>query len=342
MVSLIASVFGIALFARQYGVSCQKCHTVIPHLNEFGSHFLASGDRIPGISSGPGLPLAAKVNLVDSSADQGSGDGGAGLPRAIVDEIEAFTAGTIGARGSFFAEQYVLDGGMAGALREAWVSERVNPWSARVPLYVEAGSFTLPLPVDPETFRETAQHYAVFDQTVANNPFNFFDPQYGVKATIGNTLRGISAQVYARRDTMAFVSDAIGPITAGIYHYRGVRPDIPGRDDRFERTGYSVVIDAGKWTSESVLQTGWDSSAAGRGVASSGGFTQVRYAFDRRFFAIARYEGVDQDGGNGFARDGVVGLGYAPQRNARMTLEDVLVTQPRTTNTMNLQVTVGI
>ena len=88
----------IPLFAHQYEVTCGKCHSVIPHLNEFGAAFMANGYRIPGVTPGPAFPLAGKVNLVDSSEYQGSGPDGAGLPKAIVDEIELFSTGTIGSR----------------------------------------------------------------------------------------------------------------------------------------------------------------------------------------------------------------------------------------------------
>lgn len=343
----------IALFAHMYGVTCQKCHSVVPHLNEFGAHFMASGDRIPGIQPGPAFPLATKLNLLDSSENQGGGPGGAGLPKAIVDEVEVFSAGAIGSRGSFFVEQYVVDGGEHGLLRDAWVNDRLNSWDARIPAYIQAGSYTLPVPVDPETFRETYQHYTLFDQTVGNNPFNFFDPKVGVKVTVGDTLRGLNAQLFAGpgydrvsglpktgTDTMEVLADAIGPLTPSVYHYEGERPDVGGLLDRFTRTGWGLVYNRGKWTSESVLQTGWDSSANGVGAASSGGFTQLRYAFGARFFALGRYEGTN-DPTNGFARDGVLLLGYGPTRNSRLTIEDVIAHVPQTTNTMNLQYTIG-
>lgn len=348
----LIGVVAIALFARQYGVTCTKCHSVIPHLNEFGTRFLAAGERFPGMSAPSAFPLAAKINLAVSSERQGSGTDGQGLPKAIVDEVELFTAGTIGTRASYFVEQYVVDGGEQGLLRDAWVDDRVNSWNARVPVSVQAGSFTLPLPVDPETFRETAQHYALFDQAIGNNPFTFFDPKIGVKATIGDTLRGMSLQAFAGpghdrqsglatigTDTMLALGDAMGGATPSIYRYRGVRPDPSGVDDHFVRTGYALVASAGRWTSESVLQTGWDSSVNGVGVASSGGLTQLRYAFNRRCFALARYESTND--ANGVARDGVIALGYAPLRNARVTVEDAIAHPGYTTNTMNLQFTVG-
>jgi hypothetical protein len=75
-------------------------------------------------------------------------------------------------------------------------------------------------------------------------------------------------------------------------------------------------------------------------VASSGGFTQLRYLVSPRFFAEGRYEGTDSPTG-GFVRDGVLLLGYGPAHNSRLTLEDVIQHSPQTTNTMNLQFTVA-
>src|SRR5580704_18647471 len=110
LAALPAAASAIPLYARQYGVSCEKCHSVIPHLNQFGAAFLAYGERFPGVSSGPAFPLSVKTNLVDSSEYQGEGPDGAGLPKAIVDEGEAFTSATIGLRANFLVEQYVVDG----------------------------------------------------------------------------------------------------------------------------------------------------------------------------------------------------------------------------------------
>lgn len=342
--NLTALFFGIALFAHQYGVNCQKCHSVVPRLNAFGARFLAAGERIPGVQPGPAFPLATKVNFAYSST---------GLPKAIVDEIELFTAGAIGTRGSYFAEQYVVDGGNHGLLRDLWINDRVNPWQARIPLYVQAGSFTLPLPVDPETFRESAQHYTVFDQAIGNNPFNFFSPKIGVQVTAGDTMRGLSARMFAGpgydrvsglpktgTDSLENITYVAGPVSTSFYHVAGQRVDTPGVIDRFSRTGWGFSYDRGRWTSESVLQTGWDSSAGGVGVASSGGFTQLRYAFGTRLFSLVRYEGTN-DAMNGLSRDAVVLLGYRPSRNSRFTVEDVIAHAPLTTHTMNAQLTVG-
>ncbi|HTA55235.1 MAG TPA: hypothetical protein VK755_10895, partial [Candidatus Acidoferrales bacterium] len=76
------------------------------------------------------------------------------------------------------------------------------------------------------------------------------------------------------------------------------------------------------------------------GCTSSGGFEQLRYAFNRKLFAEARYEGTD-DPTAGFSRDGVLLLGYGPTENMRLTVEDVMSHSPQTSNTMNAQFTIA-
>jgi hypothetical protein len=347
----------IPLFAHQYGVTCEKCHSVIPHLNEFGAAFMAYGYRIPGVQPGPAFPFSTKANLLDSSENQGDGPNGAGLPKAIVDEIELFTAGAIGTRASYLVEQYAVDGGERGLTRDAWVIDRVNPWTARIPVYAQAGSFTLPLPVDPETFRDSYQDYTPYVQTVGANPFNFFDPKIGVRLGVGDPLRGLNVQLFAGpghdrqsglpstgTDVMGSVQEAVGPVTLTAYNYQGTRPLVAsGQLDRFQRTGYGLTF--GQWgrlSSESVLQAGWDSNCGVpgfTGCASSGGFTQLRYAFNARLYVSGRYEGTSDP--SGLTRDGVLMLGWGPTENTRVTIEDVIEHVPQTTNTMNLQFTIA-
>lgn len=344
----------IPLFSHEYGVSCQKCHSVVPHLNNFGLHFLANGYRMRGVSPGPAFPIATKINLVASSENQGSGPDGSGLPKAVVDEVEFFVAGLVGSRANYFVEQYVIDGGQHGALRDAWINERLTPWEARTPVNLQAGQFTLPLPVDPEAFRETNRHYAVFDQTSGSNPFNFFDPKLGAALTVGSPLHGTDLVLFAGpghdrysglpttgTDVMLYSQHVLGPITASAYHYQGTRPsDV--LTDRFERQGYAVTFASGRWSSQTLLQTGYDSNAfgsAGIGASSSGGFTQLRYDISPRLFTIGRYEGTNDS--SGFARDGVVFLGYRPSHNSVFSIEDDVAHVPQTKNTLVFQYTVG-
>jgi len=129
-----------------------------------------------------------------------------------------------------------------------------------------------------------------------------------------------------------------------LFRYDGLRPIAGGPFDRFERTGLGFTY--GQWTrfsNEIVIINGRDSNCstpANIGCISSGGFEQLRYAFNRRLYAEARYEGTADSIGT-FTRDGVVLLGYGPTENSRVTIEDVIRRSPLTTNVINLQFTIG-
>jgi hypothetical protein len=336
----------LPIFSHEYGVSCQKCHSAIPSLNDYGRAFLANGYHLPGVTPGSAIPISVKANLLDTSAPD------PGLPKAVVDEIEVLTAGTIGSRTNYFVEQYAVDGGQHGNLREAWAGTFLTPLDASVPIYLRAGQFTLPLPVDPETFRESYNDYALFDQQVGANPFNFFDPKLGLSARFGHADRGVSVEVSALNghdqqsglptvgvDTMETIHDVMGAFDLSAYRYSGRRGTF---GDEFSRTGVGVRYESGRWTSETVLQENSDTNADGLGLAerSSGGFSQLRYEITRKLFALERIDGTN-DLTNGFTRSATTLLGYRLSHNARVTIEDVLSHTPRTMHTLNTQLTIA-
>lgn len=336
-------------FAGRYGFSCQKCHTVVPALNAFGAAFYDNGYKVSSnIPPGPAFPVSTKINLVYTSDPAPET-----FPKPIVDEVELLFAGSDNHRLSYFFEQYLVDGGAPGARREAWASLRLDPDAARIPLALRAGSFTLPLPLDPETFRESYQHYAVWDQVVGVNPFTFFAPKIGVSALAGNRGRGTSLIAAALQghdeqsglpargiDTMFSVQHVMGPVTLSAYHYAGTRPGLVA--DAFARQGAGAVLVSGRFEVDSVFQTGHDSSADGAGVAarSAGGFSQIRYQFSPYVFGLARYEGT-ADGTGAFSRDFVGLLGTRIGHRERLTIEDVVQHVPQTKHTLNAQITIA-
>ncbi|GAC1414725.1 MAG: hypothetical protein NVSMB64_24950 [Candidatus Velthaea sp.] len=335
----------LPLFAHEYGLSCQKCHAVVPRLNDFGQAFRDGGYQLPGgMRRGKVAPISTKLNLAYSSEPDRTG-----LPKALVDEIELLAGGTIGSRANYFAESYVVDGGNHGSLRDAWLGWHITPAIARVPLRLLAGQFTLPLPVDPESFRETAEHYAIFDQTVGSNGFNFFEPKAGATLRVGAPGRGSRlefavAQGHERQsglpasgmDVMTIVQHAMGSLVLSAYRYGGTRP-AGAAFDRFSRSGFGLTFGRGRWSTENVLQTGADSSvdAAGTPFASSGGFSQVRYEFNRKIFSLVRYDGTHDT--SGVARSFTALVGYRPAHNTRVTLEDVIRHAPAATHALHAQ-----
>lgn len=333
----------IPVFAHRYGFECQTCHSVIPHLNAFGEAFLAAGYRLAGLTPRPAFPIATKINLVYTGEPSGTR-----LPKAVVDEIELLSGGSVGKRFSYFLEQYVVDGGQPGSVRDAWLAyhsrDALGPraWS------LSAGQFTLPLPLDPETFRETFAHYAIFDQTAGGNPFNFFAPKIGVMAQLGDGLHGFSLalaglQGHDRQsglpargvDTMLAAKETSGGWMLSAYRYDGTRPLLSA--DRFWRQGYALEFSRDRWTFQNLWQTGWDSSA---GTISSGGFSQLRYAFAPRWFGLARLDATN-DPTNGTQRAFTLLAGFRPARNSRITIEDTLTHTPAAKHVFSTQLTIG-
>lgn len=312
------------MFAHRYGLSCETCHTTVPHLTAFGEQFRANGYRKPGLPRRDTFPVAVKVNLQYGSDADGA------LPKAVVDEVELLVGGSLGNRGSYFAEQYVVDGGLPGRTRDLWLGWRATPDRARVPVSVRAGQFTLTLPVDPETFRETPDHYAIWDQTAGANPFAFFAPKTGLAVAAGDDGRGWSATVAAVQghepgsgmparglDRALYVQHASAGVVLSAYRYDGTRV-LDGIDDRFWREGYGVRLERPRAQLDAVYQRGFDTRAYAAGpLRSSGGFAQLRYDVAPRWFALARFDAT-QD--TAFARALTAGFGYHVARNARLTV----------------------
>lgn len=291
----------IPVFAHRYGLTCQACHTTVPHLTAFGRDFAARGFRLAQAARGT-IPIAVKVNLAYASrADEH-------LPKTIVDEIELLSGGAIGKNFSYFAEQYAVDGGVPGNTRDAWLQS--NAGAVRI----RAGRFTAPLPTDPETQRETLAHYLVFDQTIASNTFKLFDPLTGVEVEVGEPSH-IGGHVAVLMHHALFGSAYAlinNDVILGAYRYQAH----PSRGGAFYRQGVSVEHVTGKLDVLALLAHGGDG-----GTPSSGGFVQTRYAFSPALVALARYDAIG-DPSAGSERQTVLSVAFRVGPNMRFTVED--------------------
>lgn len=333
----------IPVFAHRFGLTCQACHTEVPHLTPFGETFLANGYRLPGIKPKPAFPVAMRVEIDYASAGAADPDDIKGpLPKTIVNEVEFLMGGAVGSRASYWVEPYAVDGGFPGIVRDAWFAERLTPDGARLPLLVRAGQFTLPLPLDPETFRETTQPYAIWSQSAGGNPFTFFDTKLGVELEIGNPVRQIGGTLSVLKgadaqsglppvgvDTMATLERDFGDFRLSSYRYDGSRPlegyafnntqYFSNIDDRFWRNGFGLGWSHKRTDVDAVYQIGNDSAADvyHDPLVTSGGFLQVRQTLGNRTFAIARWDATN---GVTFGRSITGGVGYRLSANTRLTL----------------------
>jgi hypothetical protein len=333
----------IPVFAHRYGLSCQACHTTIPHLTSFGELFLANGYRIRGLKPNPVFPAAVRVEINYASAGAADPDAIKGpLPKTIVNEVQLLIGGPVGTRGSYWVEPYFISGGFPGVARDAWYAQRLTNDGAHTPITLRAGQFTLPLPLDPETFRETIAPYAVWSQTAGANPFNFFNPKIGTQVEFGDPARAVAGSLSLVKgadvqsglsahgtDSMLTLERDIGDVALTAYRYDGNRlvsgwafnntQYLSGIGDRFWRNGVGAGWRHDNTEVNADYQIGNDSAADvyGDSLVTSGGFFQLRQALNARTFAIARWDATN---GPKLVRTVTAGLGYRVARNMRLTL----------------------
>lgn len=333
----------IPVFAHRYNLTCQACHTVVPRLTPFGETFLANGYRLPGVKPKPAFPVALRFETNYAGTGAVDPDDVKGpLPKTIVDEVELLMGGSVGSRGSYWVEAYIIDGGFPGIVRDAWYAQRLTPDGARTPVVFRVGQFSLPLPLDPETFRETTQPYAIWSQSAGGNPFTFFAPKMGGQLEIGNPARALRATLSVLKgadaqstlhsqgvDTMATLERDFGHVRFTAYRYDGSRslqglgynnsPFITDIGDRFWRNGFGAGWSNNRTAVDGVYQSGNDTAADvyHDALVTSGAFLQVRQTLGSRAFALARWDATN---GPVLARTYTGGLGYRLTPNTRVTV----------------------
>jgi hypothetical protein len=336
VLSCAQRAFALPVFAHRYGVSCSQCHTIVPHLNAFGEAFLRAGYRAPrGMEAHGAFPVALKINLAYSSAPST-------LPKFIVDEVELLAGAPVGKHFSYRLEQYLVDGGVPGMTRDAWLRYTSRPvFGDFGPAFrATGGEFTLPLPVDPETQRDTLNHYAVFDQTVGSNPFNFFADRIGLDAAYGREGRGFDFHIVPLKghdsqsglptsglDLMEVVQAGLPALLWSAYRYDGTRPLQP-LADRFWREALALSAAFPRTEVDGLAQTGFDTSALGGGLSShsAGGYIQARRALGTSALFVTRYD-FATDTLEQTAHTLTVSLIIKTRRNSRLTIESVLGSQ---------------
>ena len=334
-------------FARRTLLSCGACHSVGTTLNDFGRAFKSNHFVLPDLMPKGDVPVTLQA--------QGGyfSDGNPGLPKTIADKIIALTGAQVGNHVTYDAQQYILDGGAVGDLREAWL-EYTTSWSAPIPVDVRVGQQVLPLPTDPERFKLSEQDYAIDDQTIGNNPFDLYNPKTGIRLSLGKEVHGLSVSMLAvdnhdqgsvipqtGTDYMVAAQQSFSQANVEVYRYTGRRA-FDGEDE-FWRQGFGANAYVGRFTLNTMVQTGNDTNPlSGEGpVQSSGGYVQGTYQVGHSIFAYAREDGTNDTTGN-FDRQFVFGGSAFLGRAFKIQLEDVVTHGPQTHNSLALIVGIGL
>ncbi|HZZ01132.1 MAG TPA: methyl-accepting chemotaxis protein, partial [Candidatus Baltobacteraceae bacterium] len=178
-------------FARRTLLSCGACHSVGVKLTDFGKAFKANGYIVPRLVPKGSIPATLQAQSVYSSDPDPDG-----LPKFIVDKVIGLVGGPIGPHFTYDGQQYFIDGGAPGDLREAWL-EYTSNWTDKIPIDVRAGQQVMILPTDVQRFKLSQADYAIAVQTVGNNPFNLYEPMDGLRLSLGKEVSGLNASVLA-------------------------------------------------------------------------------------------------------------------------------------------------
>jgi hypothetical protein len=185
--------YALPLFARQYGVDCNQCHSIAPRLNPFGLAFQANHYNWPGKKPLPGtsgrksgLPPLPFSGLATFS---GEDNRTVGKSAADFHTLELFVVNGFGVgrqrRGSYFVDALAAtreDDGREGDLEKAFVSLPVVGRRGEGALTV--GQFTpLTYQWDPNNQLTETLPFALADEV---DGFTFTDPVPGVRAEYFN------------------------------------------------------------------------------------------------------------------------------------------------------------
>ncbi|MCA1595054.1 MAG: hypothetical protein LC772_01295 [Chloroflexi bacterium] len=248
-------------FARRYGVSCEMCHSVPPHLNTFGMAFQANFFNWPGPQPPASRSLLSRIPLsvLAISSTQGPTDGNGTTTTHGIVRLFAASGFPLGAnrRGGFFIDDMLINSsGTAGDLGNAFASLpfagargqfalSVGQLSPLMYEYDPVNSLTAALPgaladgVDAFTFTDPtpAVRLDFFDNrgrgTADGNYASLGVPFLGHLTTTNEAIlrgsRGLFAHAFRRHGYAtlgAFAYIHAGSSEAGLIGDRELRPNV--------------------------------------------------------------------------------------------------------------------
>jgi hypothetical protein len=183
----------LPVFARQYGETCQKCHSIAPRLNPFGLAFQANHYNWPGKKPTPGKPgRKSKIRALPFSGVAtftGEDNRTEGKSTGKFSELEIFAANGFGVgrqrRGGYFVDTIAAtreEDERAGNLEKAFVALPVVGRRGQGALTV--GQFTpLTYQWDPHPQLAETSPFALADEV---GGFSFTEAVPGLRAEYFN------------------------------------------------------------------------------------------------------------------------------------------------------------
>ncbi|HEY9167437.1 MAG TPA: hypothetical protein VIS48_14885 [Candidatus Kryptonia bacterium] len=319
----------IPLFARKYHVSCFRCHSAPPVLNDFGRRFQINGYQLPGTDESepiwaqeplslsfvfyPSFVYAHQVTTVGTT--ETTSDKLAFEPSGL----DLFTAGTIAKHLSYFLAAPI---GISGPgqfspsieTMSIMFNNLLGP-DGESNLNFRFGRYRLFNTFPDNTSLVESADYLIYDYepvTPLQGSLLLSEPQWAAsvygffpqlvdglryEAAISNGTSGdISLKdneaAFLMLEQTAYVDNA--PFRLGVFYYGGKQMLIDSTSNKLSRAGVAVEIND-PWTKRFDLSfeyaSGSDDNVAGLKQTFTGGFTGLNVLIvPEKFFIYGRYD----------------------------------------------------
>lgn len=316
----------IPLFARKYHVSCFRCHTVPPVLNDYGRRFQINGYQLPGTDESEPIwaqePLSLSFVFYPSFVSAHTVTT-VGNTKTTSDNLsfepsglDLFTAGTIAKHLSYFLAAPI---GITGPGK---YSPRIETMSimfnnllgpdGQSNFNFRFGRFRLWNTFPDNTSLVESADYLIYDYNPAGGSLLIADPQWAASAygffpqildglryeaalsdgTDGGASLNDNRAAFLMVEQTAYVNNA--PFRLGLYYYGGKQLVANSASDNLARAGFAVEIND-PWTRRFDLSFQYmratDNNIAGFEQTMNGGFLGLNVLIvPEKLFIYGRYD----------------------------------------------------
>jgi hypothetical protein len=360
MLAAAAPSHGIPLFARKYHVSCFRCHTAAPVLNDFGRRFQMNSFQLPGTDEAQPTwaqePLSlsfvffptmmsahqsSTVNGVTTTSDKSAFEpSGLDLFTAgtIQKHLSYFLAAPIGqtSPGSFAPEietMSIMFNNLLGPDGESNLNFRMgryrlfNTFPDNTSI-VESASYLI---YDYEPVEPLQGSLLIAEPQWAASAYGFFPQVWNglrYEAAVSNgTEADISLKdnqaTFLMLEQTKYIDNA--PFRLGVYYYGGKQLVADSTSNRLTRSGVAIEVND-PWTKRfnltSQYMSAFDDNVGGAHQTMDGGFVGLNaLIYPEQLFAFGRYDFTQVKQTDERQNQYTVGIRFHPAANVGAFLE---------------------